>query len=126
MWDESEAYPQCVIVVDLNNIAYINDNYGREEGDKVIRQAANVLIQNQIPNSEIIRTDGNEFLIYSVGYKEKDIVTYLRKISKELKHIDYGYGAAYGYSMIVDEIKTLDDAINEATLDMKQGKEDSK
>ena len=31
-----------------------------------------------------------------------------------------------GYSMIVDDIKTIDDAINEATLDMKTDKEEYK
>lgn len=124
-WDESETYPQCVIVIDLNNIAYINDNHGREEGDDVIREAANVLIQTQLPNTEIIRTDGNEFLIYAVGYKEKEIISYMRKLSKALKSLKHGFGAATGYSMILDEIKTFDDALNEATIEMKESKEDS-
>ena len=34
------------------------------------------------------------------------------------------FGAAIGYSMITDEIKTLDDAINEATLEMITNKEE--
>mgnify|MGYP003428119767 CR=1 FL=1 len=25
-WDESEIYPQTIMIIDLNNIAYINDN----------------------------------------------------------------------------------------------------
>ena len=123
-WDESEVYPQSIIVIDLNNVSYINDNYGREEGDKVITEAANILIQHQMQNSEIIRTDGNEFLIYLVGYSEKQIISYLRKLNKELKDLKHGFGAAIGYSMIPDELKTIDDAINEATLDMKNNKED--
>jgi len=123
-WDESEIYPQSIIVIDLNNISYINDNYGREEGDKVITEAANILIQNQMQNSEIIRTDGNEFLIYLVGYSEKQIISYLRKLNKELKKLSHGFGAASGYSIITDAIKTVDDAVNEATLDMKNNKED--
>ena len=123
-WDESEVYPQAIIIIDLNNIAYINDNYGREEGDKVITEAANILIMNQLQNSEIIRTDGNEFLIYMVGYNEKQIVSYLRRLGKELKNLSHGFGAASGYSIINDAIKTIDDAVNEATLDMKNNKED--
>jgi len=123
-WDESEIYPQSIIVIDLNNISYINDNYGREEGDKVITEAANILIQHQLQNSEIIRTDGNEFLIYLVGYSEKQIISYLRKLNKELKSLSHGFGAASGYSIITDAIKTVDDAVNEATLDMKNNKED--
>ena len=123
-WDESEVYPQAIIIIDLNNISYINDNYGREEGDRVITEAANILIMNQMQNSEIIRTDGNEFLIYMVGYNEKQIITYLRRLAKELKNLSHGFGAASGYSIINDAIKTIDDAVNEATLDMRNNKED--
>ena len=122
-WDESEVYPQCIIVVDLNNIAYINDNYGREEGDKIILQAANILITSQLSNTEIIRTDGNEFLIYLVGYPEKTIIAYIRKLTRMFKSLDHGFGAAIGYSMITDAIKTFDDAVNEATIDMRNNKD---
>ena len=123
-WDESEVYPQSVIIVDLNNVSYINDNYGREEGDKVIKEAANILMQCQLENSEIIRTDGNEFLIFLVGYTEKQVISYLRKLTKEFKNLSHGFGAASGYSIITDAIKTFDDAVNEAVLDMKNNKED--
>lgn len=123
-WDDSEIYPQAIIIVDLNNIAYINDNYGHEEGDNVIKQAANILITTQVENSEIMRTNGNEFLIYMVEHDEKQIVTYIRKLLKEFKELSHGFGAAIGYSMINDGLKTIDDAINEATLDMKSNKEE--
>lgn len=123
-WDSSEAYPQSVIIVDLNNIAYINDNFGHTEGDKVIVEAASILINHQLSGSEILRTNGNEFLIFIVGHDEKSIVTYIRKLNKEFKELSHGFGAAIGYSMINDEIKTIDDAINEATLDMRNNKEE--
>lgn len=123
-WDDSEVYPQAIIIIDLNNIAYINDNYGHEEGDKVITEAANILILTQLPNTEIIRTDGNEFLIYLVGYDEKHIISYLRKLNREFKNLSHGFGAASGYSIIKNAIKNIDDAVNEATLDMRNNKED--
>lgn len=123
-WDESGIYPQAIVVVDLNNVAYINDNYGHTEGDNLIKEAANKLITTQIENSEIVRTDGNEFLIYLVGYDEKQVVSYKRKLEKEFKDLSHGFGAAIGYSMILDEIKTVDDAINEATIQMKNSKKD--
>ena len=60
-----------------------------------------------------------------VGYDEKQVVSYIRKIIKELKELAHGFGAASGYSMITDAIKTIDDAVNEATLDMRNNKEES-
>lgn len=125
-WDESQVYPQGVIVVDLNNVSYINDNYGHEEGDKLIIKAASILVNTQLENSEIMRTDGNEFLIYLVGYSEKQIETYTKKLTKELKALPHGFGAAVGFSVITDDIKTIDDAINEASLDMKTKKEEAR
>lgn len=125
VWDDSEIYPQTIVIVDLNNVAYINDNYGHQEGDNVIKEAANILIKTQIENTDIIRTNGNEFLIYLVGYDEKQVISYIRKLNKELKNIAHGFGAAVGYSMIIDAIKTIDDAINEATLDMRNNKEEA-
>ena len=121
-WDSSQVFPKCVIIVDLNNIAYINDNFGHKEGDKVISQGASVLVNNQLYGSEIIRTNGNEFLVFLVGHEEKSIITFIRKINKDFKELSHGFGAAIGYSMIYDEIKMVDDAINEATIDMKKNK----
>ena len=122
-WDDNVVYPQGFVVIDLNNIKEINDSHGHEEGDTVIKKAASILIVNQEANTDIIRTDGNEFLVYMVGYQEKDVVAYTRKIYKELKELPYGYGATVGYSMIMDDIKTVDDAINEASIDMRKKKE---
>ena len=123
-WNESQKYPQAIIIIDLNNIKYVNDNYGHEQGDKLIVGAASVLINTQLENSEIIRSDGNEFLIYLVGYSEQQISTYSKKLAKEFRSLPYGFGAALGYSMILDEIKTIDDAINEATIEMRKDKEE--
>ena len=122
-WDENVIYPQSIVIIDLNNIKYINDNYGHAEGDEVIKKAAAILINNQQENTDIVRTDGNEFLIYMVGFDEKQVIEYTRKVSKDLKELPHGFGATLGYSMITDDVKTIDDAINEATLSMRQAKE---
>lgn len=121
-WEANKIYPQAIVVVDLNDIAVINDTKGHEEGDKQIKSAAGILIKTQRENSEIIRTDGNEFLIYLVGYEEKQIVTYVNKLYKELKELPYEYGASVGYSMITTESVTIDDAINEALSMMRKNK----
>lgn len=125
-WEESKVFPQAIVMVDLNNVKYINDNYGHEEGDDLIIKAAGILVNTQLENSEVIRTDGNEFLIYLVGYSERQVSTYVKKLSKEMKNLPHEFGAGIGYSMITDEIKTLDDAINEATLEMITAKEEMK
>lgn len=122
-WEENKIYPQTIIIIDLNNLKEINDNYGHDEGDRLIKAAANILINNQLEKTDIIRTDGDEFLIYLVGYDENAIADYIKKLEGLFKELPYERGVAIGYSMIMDEIKLIDDAINEAVLEMLTNKE---
>jgi len=121
-WGKNTIYPQTIIVADLNNLQYINDTMGYEQGDIQIKAVANILVKNQLDNSDIIRTDGNEFVIYLVGYTTKQITSYIHKLNKEFKKLPYDYGVAICYSMIEDDIKSIEDAINEAVEDVKKQK----
>ena len=122
IWNQNTIYPQGIIVIDLNNIKYLNDTFGHEEGDKQIQGAANSLIKTQLDNTEIMRTDGNEFMVYLVGYSEKQVVSYIKKLLKEFKKLPYDYSAAVGFSMINDDLKLIEDAINEASEMMRENK----
>ena len=125
-WNELEVFPKAVIVIDLNNIKYINDKYGHLEGDKEIRKAASILINTQLGNSEIIRIDGNEFLIYLMEYNERQIEIYSKKLKRELKKLPHSFGASIGYSVINSEVKSIEDAINEASIMMRKDKKNEK
>ncbi len=122
-WNRNTIYPQACIVMDLNRIKELNDTLGHTEGDKQIQAVANVLIKTQIDNTEIMRTDGNEFFVYAVGYSEKQIISYMKKLTKEFAHLPYDYGVPMGFSMIEDDTKLIEDAFNEASELMRKNKE---
>ncbi len=124
-WNKNTIYPQATIIIDLNQVRNINDTLGYEQGDAQIKAAANVLIKTQLDNTDIMRTDGNEYLIYLVGYQEKQVVSYIRKLYKEFKNLPYEHGAAIGYSMITNDMKTIEDSINESVEDMRKKKEET-
>jgi len=123
-WNKNTIYPQATIIIDLNQVRNINDTLGYEQGDAQIKAAANVLIKTQLDNTDIMRTDGNEYLIYLVGYQEKQVISYIRKLYKEFKNLPYEHGAAIGYSMITNDMKTIEDSINESVEDMRIKKEE--
>ena len=85
-----------------------------------------VILKTQLDNSDIIRTDGNEFLIYLVGYEVKQITSYIHKLNKEFKKLPYDNGVSIGYSMITDDVKSVEDATNEAVEQVKNQKEEKK
>ena len=125
-WDDNVIFPQSIVVLDLNNLKEINDKLGREAGDEVIKKVASILINNQLENTDIIRSGGDEFLIYMVGYEEKKVTEYTKKLLRIMKDIPNSLGIEVGYSMILDEVKTVDDAINEAIIMMTKNKEKKK
>ena len=115
-WSSTKVYPQAIIVIDINNLRKLNDRNGHEAGDNQIKAVASVLIKTQRDNTEIMRTDGDEFIIYLVGYYEKNIGTYIHKLTRELTSSlpNKECGVSIGYSMILNEQTTIDDAINDS------------
>ena len=115
-WSSTKVYPQAVIVIDINKLKVLNDKIGHEAGDKQIKAVASVLIKTQRDNSEIMRTDGDEFIVYLVGLDEKKISSYIHKLNREFSSTlpNKEYGVSIGYRMILSEEMTVDDAINDA------------
>ena len=123
LWNKNKIYPQTCIVFDINKVKELNDSSGYEAGDRLIQEVANILVKNQIDNSEIMRTDGNEFMVYMVGYSEKQVMSYLKKITKSFNKLSYDAGVAVGYSTVEDSTKLVEDAFNEASIKMRENKE---
>ena len=53
-WDDNVIFPQSVVVMDVNRLREINDTYGREAGDEIVKKVASVLINNQLENTDIV------------------------------------------------------------------------
>ena len=123
-WSSTKVYPQTIIVIDINKLKVLNDKAGHEVGDNQIKAVASILIKTQRDNSEIMRTDGDEFMIYLVGYDEKKIVTYIHKLNREFASSlpNKDYGVSIGYQMILSEEMTIDDAINDSLNMIKKNK----
>lgn len=49
-------------MLDLDNLKYINDNYGHEIGDNYISKAAETFVTSTPENTIISRISGDEFL----------------------------------------------------------------
>ncbi len=71
-----------------------------------------------------MRTDGDEFMVYLVGYDEKKIGTYIHKLNRELTDSlpNKDYGVSIGYAMILSEQTTIEDAINDSLAMIRKAK----
>jgi diguanylate cyclase (GGDEF)-like protein/PAS domain S-box-containing protein len=58
-----ESYPVCIIMIDLDHFKRINDTYGHEAGDLVLKAIADALSENSRRGDFACRYGGEEFVI---------------------------------------------------------------
>lgn len=62
----------AMVMLDLDNLKYINDTYGHDCGDEYIHMAAKVLRHYRNSTSVVARLSGDEFMAFFFGEREKD------------------------------------------------------
>ena len=90
-----DYYPNNIKAENLMNIITVKEAKELKKGKNYLKSNAKPKIK-KFENTEIVRTNGNEFLIYMVGYDEKRVVTYVNKLTKEFKTLPYGFGGSIG------------------------------
>lgn len=73
----------AAIMLDLDNLKFINDTYGHDCGDKYIRQAADVLKRHSAENVTAARMSGDEFYVFIQGTEKAPIAAEIAQIEKD-------------------------------------------
>lgn len=111
----SERFSEKItfIMCDLKRFKSINDNYGHDAGDEVLKNVARVFITNVRDDDSVIRIGGDEFLIILNGADQMKAITVVDRIKKSMKDIVYdtqkelhaisNFGIAYTDNFINDD-----------------------
>ena len=119
----------AVVCADVDNLKKVNDSFGHEEGDNAIVTSANAMKEAFPDDSILVRTGGDEFLIYAAfdGSGEVDaVIGNVDRILDEYNRTSgkpYKAGCSCGYTLIRpgDEY-VLDDIKNAADDNMYEVK----
>ncbi|WP_150466660.1 GGDEF domain-containing protein [Francisella sp. SYW-9] len=65
----------AILFIDLDNFKYINDKYGHEVGDLILKEVASRLINNLRENDLISRIGGDEFIAVLRNIDNEDMAT---------------------------------------------------
>ena len=103
--------PLTVVFIDIDNLKYINDNFGHDAGDFVIKKVADV-IKNSLRESDlIIRIGGDEFLLGLPNTKETDVEIIFQRMSKELESVKLDGNVRINLSWGICEYNNFDEEI---------------
>lgn len=75
-----EEKPISIIMVDLDFFKKINDQYGHESGDIVLKHTAKVLVESVRASDYVIRWGGEEFIIILTGCNVEKAITIAEKV----------------------------------------------
>lgn len=80
---KSKLKISAFVMLDLDNLKYVNDTYGHDFGDDYIKTAANALKKFKDYDALVSRLSGDEFNIFLSGFNSKDEI---RKIINEVRN----------------------------------------
>ena len=112
-----------VIIIDINNLKYINDTFGHLYGDLVIKTTAQILKKSIKEGDYVFRYGGDEFMILAVNCNKNYINAIIRKIHINIASIwnrkqkNIKLTMSIGYSMSSKNIP-INEVINIADENM--------
>lgn len=123
----------CFVIIDLNELKAINDQYGHLVGDELIKMAS-LNIKEIFQNFEHIRFGGDEFLLISENKSEENLEKLINKsikVAKEVKIVfedislsGYSFGIGFAIRKSLDE--SINDVFKRADEAMYQNKVNGK
>lgn len=86
LYSADEHLPTSIIFGDLNGLKETNDTLGHQEGDTLLRLAAEVLKRTCPPSAKIARMGGDEYVILLPNYTAEQTEALVDEIRVELKN----------------------------------------
>lgn len=126
---ERHPTPFAVVVVDIDRFKQINDEFGHQAGDQVLKTIAQRMLAKTRATDTVARTGGDEFLVVLMGISDKDLVSQQsEKLAEAIaepihyNNIKINISASLGHALFPSDGKTVDALIHSADDHMYQNK----
>jgi diguanylate cyclase (GGDEF)-like protein len=96
-----EQFPFTIVMADVNGLKLVNDSFGHDEGDKLLKKVAQMLSKNCSKFGSIYRIGGDEFIIAlpRMDYFEADeMIKKLKKLFSKEKISGVEISVSFGWA----------------------------
>jgi diguanylate cyclase (GGDEF)-like protein len=101
-----EEYLQCSIVLfDIDKFQIFNACYGHPEGDQALIAIAKIILQTVPTNSNVFRSDGDEFTVMMEQLPENEVVQLALQIRKTIEKQFSHFTAGQWFQLLEDSPK---------------------
>jgi diguanylate cyclase (GGDEF)-like protein len=114
----------CLLLIDLNDFKEVNDRYGHNAGDVVLKRVVEKLRRNLREYDMVARWGGDEFLVVLPAEKGSNILEIVGRLVEDFK-VSYGdvtVTLSVGYACFPYDGDTLDKLIEKADSRMYRSK----
>lgn len=86
--DTKRQLPISIIMADVNGLKIINDSYGHDTGDRLLKKAAEILKKTVREEDILARQGGDEFAILLPNTSSEEVSRVVSRINKEIAAAD--------------------------------------
>ncbi len=119
----------AVVFIDIDHFKSVNDNYGHDLGDKVLKRVSSVMMNNTRPDDYCIRFGGDEFVLIGFFDDEDAVVNTVERIRAAAAQLhfceiglDFHLSLSAGIALHDSEIGTFDDTLKRADMKLYESK----
>lgn len=113
--------PLCIIFMDVDGLKIINDKYGHDEGDNLIRDMATILKDMKRHGEIIMRYGGDEFVLMAENYTQQQAMEFVTNMEQAMIEFNkdskrpYVLDASIGFCItVIKDKEELSDLIEQA------------
>lgn len=118
--------PLALVVVDLDDFKWVNDEHGHQHGDRVLQEVAGALMGSVRASDVLVRHGGDEFCVVAPETdrdKAEELATRLRQGIAEVRVDGRRLGACIGCAVLPEDGETLDRLLARADERLRVSKE---
>ncbi len=123
--DAKQNLPLSIIMCDVNGLKLVNDSFGHDSGDELLKNTAEIIKEVSREDDIIARIGGDEFVVVlpnTTADETVQIANHIKELAFETKVANIELSISYGYATKTDDKQSIIEIIANAENHMYRHK----